>query len=229
MRNPTVLAPIVCALAGVIATATTALAVPAHPGDVVNLNGTTSAAEPWLAGSAVDSVNEIPFTVVDAGGSPIFQGVFTSEPSASDILGTIRIRYRLRDMQAIGARRVVRVEILGFAGFQTNVDYRTDGVGDLGPNLASRTNGDGAQVSFLFANPFLTPNLDSRYFHVHTNATLFREIGLARIVLNTNESVIVGGVHIPAHSDCPGDVNGDGVINFTDLNTVLSEFGENCP
>lgn len=26
--------------------------------------------------------------------------------------------------------------------------------------------------------------------------------------------------------DCPGDTNGDNVVNFTDLNTVLSEFGQ---
>ncbi|MBX3353874.1 MAG: hypothetical protein KF684_13155 [Phycisphaeraceae bacterium] len=29
--------------------------------------------------------------------------------------------------------------------------------------------------------------------------------------------------------DCPGDTNGDGAINFADLNTVLSNFGTACP
>ena len=27
----------------------------------------------------------------------------------------------------------------------------------------------------------------------------------------------------------PGDVNGDGVVNFTDLNIVLANFGTSCP
>jgi Ca2+-binding EF-hand superfamily protein len=26
---------------------------------------------------------------------------------------------------------------------------------------------------------------------------------------------------------CPGDTNGDGVVNFTDLNAVLAAFGQN--
>ncbi len=205
-----------------------ALAVPAHPGDVVNLNGTTSAAEPWLGGPAVDSVNAVPFTVLSAGGSPVFQGTFTSEPGRSDIMGTIRIRYRLRDMEAVGDRRVFRVEILGFAGLQTNVDYRTDGVGDIGPNLASRTNGDGAQMNFIFSNPLLTPDLDSHYFHVFSNGASHNLQGLARIVLNTGESVIIAGVYLPSLTDCPGDTNGDGIVNFADLNTVLTNFGEEC-
>ena len=34
---------------------------------------------------------------------------------------------------------------------------------------------------------------------------------------------------LPASSTCPGDLNGDGVVNFTDLNGVLSNFGVPCP
>jgi hypothetical protein len=120
------------------------------------------------------------------------------------------------------------VEILGFAGLQTNVEYRTDGIGDIGPNLASRTNGDGAQISFLFANPLLTPDLESHYFHVFSNGANFNLLGLARIVLNTGESVIIAGVYLPSLTNCPGDTNGDGIVNFADLNTVLTNFGEEC-
>jgi hypothetical protein len=205
-----------------------ALAVPAQPGDVVNLNGTTLAAEPWLGGVSADGANLIPFTILDSGGNAVFQGAFTSSPSVSGILGTMTVSYRVRDTQAIGDRRVVRVDIFGFTGLQTNVDFRTDGLGTVGPNLASRTNGDGAQISFLFQNPLLSSDLDSRFFYVHSNGTAFTENGLVRIVLNTNESVVIGGVHVPALTDCPSDTNGDGIVNFTDLNRVLSDFGQSC-
>jgi hypothetical protein len=29
--------------------------------------------------------------------------------------------------------------------------------------------------------------------------------------------------------DCPGDTNGDNVVNFTDLNSVLASFGQSGP
>ena len=227
MRLNPMLIPVLSCVAAM--TGSSALAVPIHPGDVVNLNGTTAAAEPWLVGVNADGASAFPFTVLDNGGVPVFQGVFTSEPRRSDILGTTRVRYRLRDMQAVGDRRVARVDILGFAGLQTNVEYRTDGIGVVGPNLASRVHTTGAQISFIFSNPLLTPGLESRYFHVHSNGAAFTETGIVRVVLNTGESAIFGGVHIPALTDCPNDVNGDGVINFADLNSVLTSFGNACP
>jgi len=224
--HPTMTSALSCAALSLSAAA---LAVPAQPGDVVNLNGTTAAAEPWLSGPSSGGANVIPFTVLDSGGNPVFQGTFTSEPGTSDTLGTLRIRYRVRDMQAIGNRRVARVELFGFAGLQTNVDYRTDGLGDVGPNLASRTNGTGTQISFIYSNPLFTPNLDSYYFHVFSNATAFREDGLGRVVLNTGEFAVISGVHVPQLTDCPSDTNGDGIVNFADLNAVLSDFGDACP
>jgi predicted lipoprotein with Yx(FWY)xxD motif len=34
---------------------------------------------------------------------------------------------------------------------------------------------------------------------------------------------------LPSATPCPADVNGDGVVNFTDLNGVLTNFGVPCP
>ena len=33
-------------------------------------------------------------------------------------------------------------------------------------------------------------------------------------------------IFTPDQVDCPGDTNGDGIVNFTDLNAVLASFGE---
>jgi len=166
-----------CALAAVSASA---LAVPAQPGDVVNVSGTTVAAEPWLAGTPLNSGVLNVFFIRDEGGNSVFTGELVSQPIRSDDLGTVSIRYQVRNAQnVVGARRVARVEIFGFDGMQTNVDFRTDGEGDIGPNLVSRTNGAGGQVSFLFANPVFSINLDSYSFHIHTNATHFNQQGFA--------------------------------------------------
>ena len=217
-------------LCAAVAVSGSALALPIHAGDVLNLNGTTVAAEPWLSGPSVDAATFTVFAVFDNGGHPVFVGEFLSQPFRSNTFGTIKINYELRNFQGVvGDRRVVRLEVFGYAGLQANVEYRADSTGDVGPNLVSRTNGDGGQISFIYANPPLLTHLDSFGLHIQTNATFFHEQGFARVVLNTGESAIIGNVHVPTLSSCPGDTNGDGIVNFTDLNTVLSTFGENCP
>jgi hypothetical protein len=39
--------------------------------------------------------------------------------------------------------------------------------------------------------------------------------------LSARASLVIGNA-----STCPGDTNGDGVVNFLDLNAVLSAFGQ---
>ena len=112
--------------------------------------------------------------------------------------------------------------------YQTFVEFRDDGAAGSGPNIAVRSD-DADRVGFLFTNPFLFPGDQSRFFFVFTEATHYRENVVARITLNTGETVMVGGLHGPSGASCPGDTNHDGVINFTDLNSVLSVFGEGCP
>ena len=43
---------------------------------------------------------------------------------------------------------------------------------------------------------------------------------------NIDDVVITALVPLP---NCTGDANGDGVVNFADLNTVLANFGSNGP
>ncbi len=209
-----------------VAVCGSALAVPLAPGDQVNLNGTTSAQNSWYAGVNQDGTQIVPFTIRDAQNNPVFQGTFTAAAARSFELGTIRMRYRLRDMQVIGNRAISYIEINGYGGLQTNVDYSLDGLGDNGPSQAQR-NASGVRLTYVF-NPLLLASQDSYFFWAFTNGTSFADIGQARIVLNTGESVVLDDVRVATLTDCPGDTNGDGVINFTDLNTVLSSFGDDC-
>jgi hypothetical protein len=221
--NVSALMAVSCAAAAVCGSA---LAVPLAPGEQVNLNGTTSGQVSWLPGGVIGPTASLPFEIVDSQGGPVFQGTVTSDSVLSNELGTFRIDTRLKDMQAIGNRAVSRVDLVGFGPLQTNVNYSTSGLGDVGPSAASRT-ASGEQVSFFF-NPFLFVSQDSYFFWIHTNAPAYRTDGQLRITLNTGESVVVTGVRVPVLTDCPADTNGDGVVNFTDLNAVLSDFGEDC-
>jgi hypothetical protein len=203
-----------------------ALAVPLAPGDQVNLNGTTTAQTPWLAGSGSNGIIQA-FEIVDAGGNAVFQGSFVMDVVESNDLGTLRFRHRIVNTQAVGNRRVTRVDLAGYQGFQTNVDYTTDGSGVVGPDASSRT-ASGTQVAFFFGDAVLPAGSDSLSFFVHTEATAFNSAVQARITLNTGETVVIGGLRGPALTDCPGDTNGDGIVNFADLNTVLTNFGDEC-
>jgi hypothetical protein len=54
--------------------------------------------------------------------------------------------------------------------------------------------------------------------------------GCMTIYLTTGEFVTIRtfapGAPCPS---CRGDVNGDGIVDFADLNLVLSNFGMTCP
>ncbi len=203
-----------------------ALAAPLQQGETVNLFGKTSAASNWLAGTAVTATQQFPFTVTDSGGAPVYQGTLTARVIRSTVTQTVRIDYRIRDMQAIGNRAVESIAISAFVNtMTTNADYSEDSPGDVGPSSAFRSIG---LVVFEF-DPLLFASQDSHSFWVHTNARHFNTSGGCRITLNTGEFVVITtGIYSPTNVDCPGDSNGDGAVNFGDLNTVLSNFGEEC-
>jgi hypothetical protein len=216
---------VACAVAGI---GGSALADPLPPGDSVQLGGTTTSQTPWLAGVNSTGTATVQFEVRDAGNNPVFQGTLQSSAAVSNDLGTLTFRYRIVNTQAVGDRRVSRVDFGGYKGFQTNVNYSTDSLGSIGPDEAART-ANGAQVAFFFADSILPAEVDSRSFWVHTDASSIAFNGQAAITLNTGESVVIGGLRYPVRiPDCPGDANGDGIINFTDLNAVLTNFGDGC-
>jgi hypothetical protein len=47
--------------------------------------------------------------------------------------------------------------------------------------------------------------------------------------LESGSAFVFRSVRLPAASICPGDLNGDNLVNFSDLNGVLSNFGQSCP
>jgi hypothetical protein len=210
-----------------VAVCGSALAVPLAPGGQVTLGGTTTLENSWIAGMNQSGTESVFFTITDAQGGPVFQGTFTSQVTRSTALETMRVIYRLRDMQAIGNRAVSSVEIAGYSGFLTNVDFSHDSLGDVGPSAASRS-ASGGMLNFVFS-PVLVVSQDSHFFWAHTDAVDYALSGQARITLNTGESVVIGDVYVPRTDvGCAGDVNLTGAVNFTDLNEVLSAFGSDC-
>jgi len=211
-----------------------ASAVPVEPGEVVLINGADVADSPWLTGTG-DVARFSAFEVRNEANVLIASGVVRSEHIRSEIFGTQIIQYRVENVQNFEGAvvRVSRVTPTGFAGLTTNADWRNAGPIGTAPTSVQRDvdpEGDRLQFGFTSANP--RPGFDSPVFFIVTNATDFRTDGEVILRTNTGVDVVVTGVYapaVPARASCDGDTTGDGVINFADLNSVLTNFGGVCP
>ena len=128
-----------------------ASALPLAPGAVIFPTGTTSAANPDLAGVnqndnliqfRMDPTPGTPFT--DVGGN--VQNRVTENASGNLIFGP-----RIRDTFNIdgGTFGILGFRLEGFGTFSTDVDFRTDGLGDKGFTSVSRSN-DGNIMTFRY-------------------------------------------------------------------------------
>ncbi|KPP89428.1 MAG: PEPC-term domain secreted protein [Rhodobacteraceae bacterium HLUCCA08] len=179
----------VIAAFAVHALATSVLAAPLAPGGVVNPVGTT-AADPVhggvqfvindsLLGFAIDPMPVTPFTNV--GGN--LQNRVSERPS-----GFLTFAPRIRDTYNIhgGVFAIVGMQLTGFAGFSTDLDYRTDGPGDKGPTSASRS-ADGDTITLRYSDPLRVDSLlpgvqeDSLFPSIATDAEAFALTGTATI------------------------------------------------
>ncbi|TWT78030.1 hypothetical protein Pla123a_18300 [Posidoniimonas polymericola] len=154
-----------------------------NAGDLAPLFGTTSAGDPRLAGT-VQSDALHPFEILGNFGEVLLSGNLQDRVVESNTEGTLIFAPRLRDL--VGApfapdMEVRAVFVDGYAGFQTEVEYRTDGLGDVGPSFGLRSfSGDGLQ--YLFGVDDLLAPEESYFVSTLTDATDFAPIGTARIV-----------------------------------------------
>ena len=113
--------------------ATTVQAVPVTPGGNVALSGTTVAARPELAGVVVEDVLR-PFTINDASGL-VATGQVQDRVIRETASGTLTFSYRIiNDVSSAGP--IVYFYPRSFTGFATDVDFRLDGLGTVGPSAA---------------------------------------------------------------------------------------------
>jgi len=140
-------------------------------GGSTTIGGTTAAARPELTGTVVRD-ELIPFSVTGGGGT-IFTGTLQDRViRATD--GTLTFAQSVRANTSLARRALLDyVRRSDFDGFGTDVNYRTDGVGqaNLHPELVRRT-GDGANVQFSFHDR-LSAGQDTLLYFVKTNATSF--------------------------------------------------------
>jgi hypothetical protein len=138
------------------------------------LAGTTAAAQPELAGVVLEDVLR-PFTIEWGAGQSV-TGTIQDRVVRSEVDNTLIFSYRIINDATSDAPLSFAMRD-DYAGFTTDVDWRSDGLGMIGPSFAMR-NFDGSEVSFFFNGlGKIDPGEDSYFFFIKTDATAYNEAG----------------------------------------------------
>lgn len=166
-----------------------ALAVPLLPGGVIVPTGTT-AADPVHGGvQIVQNDNLIPFRIDPTPVTPLTDtGGNVQNRVTLNQFATLNFAPRIRDTFNIdgGTFGIIGFRIDGYSGFSTDVDFRTDGLGDKGPTSVSRSV-SGDLMTFRYADPLLIDAIgpgrqeESLFPSIVTDATNYANTGTMTI------------------------------------------------
>lgn len=187
-------------------------AVKVPPGGIVFLGGTTSAANPDLAGVVLKD-DLIPFQIKDKLGNIVLEGNVQDRVVRSDNTGKLIFAPRLRDLKTgIRGLWIPHLRLEGYSGFSTNINYRVDGLGDVGPNEVSRSAGTGSELLFRYEPDRIVPPDEALFLSVLTDAPAFCQNGkitiyaqslLNPIVYSTTLENTVSPAVSPENCDVP--------------------------
>lgn len=206
------------AIAATVAFSTTTQAVVLLPGGVVLPAGDTSVTAPNTNG-VVQNDNLISFSFPFP---PFFVvgGNVQNRVVLSNNLNTMVFGPRIRDTFNIATTagfEITAFRLDGYAGWDTDVGYRTDGLGDDGPTSVSRS-ADGDVLTFRYGNPLfiagLAPGLqeESLFPFIITDAPNYSLTGSMTIfgvdVGNPGDlrSVTIDGLAVPSAVPIPAAI-----------------------
>lgn len=192
-----------------------ASAVALLPGDTQLVPGATAASNPELGGTVLyDDASQ--FYDIDPALIYAVGHVYQDRVVASATTGTMIIAPRLRDGANPSFRDIFidGFSLTGYAGWSTDVFYRTDSLGDRGPTLGARS-ADGDVLTFTFGFPLRLGNLlaepreDSLFINILTDAPAFETTGRATFFGHSEDNpsqvlqVSIGGLAVPAAAQVP--------------------------
>lgn len=146
---------------------------PLAPGATIPLSGTTFAADNELGGS-IKWDETTPFEIRNASGNVFISGNLKDSVTESSLTGLLIFNRAIRAVSApSGTARIVGVSSTHFGGLDISAEYRTDGLGSIGPVSSSRSGGTGDVVSFDFTGAGLADSEESRTCFAKTDANGF--------------------------------------------------------
>ena len=158
-------------VAGVVSVQEGQAAADISPNETKAVRGTTVAARPELAGVVLRD-ELIDFEIRNAAGKVVFAGKVQDRVSQSNQQKTLSFIFRIRNTNPDLPGRITEVRRKGFGGWKTDVDYRLDGLGTIGPDSFKR-DPKGMTVGFSFGKTPVTPGAESRFCFVLTDAAGF--------------------------------------------------------
>lgn len=157
-----------------------AWSIPLGLGDTA-LSGTTVADRPELGGVVLEDWLT-PFSISGPEGS--LTGTIQNRVVRSDLDSTLDFYWRIRDLS--GEADLLAFRVGGFDGFALDADYRTDGLGDVGPTVAR--NFGGGYVNFLFDEE-IDGNEESYFFFLDTQAYAYDRSGAFDLLCEEHDCV----------------------------------------
>ena len=195
--------------AAALVAGSTAGAVIVAPGAGSPLSGTTSAANPNLAGAVLND-NLIAWSITDGMGTVLVSGNLQNRVVQSTALGALIFAPRLTDIVygSMGAPDSLSLSLGDYGAGVLDIDYRTDGLGEASfPLVARSASGDTLQFPTIAGTPGFE---SSRFLSILSTATEFGLTGFFTIAATFGVdppmtfSTTVGGLAVPG--------SGDGVI-----------------
>lgn len=171
-----------------VLTALTALLVPAAamainlpPGGATHISGVLGGPGP---GTIIHDPS-IPF-IIRAGAVVLYQGELRDRVVRLDATGTLAFVRQVHSTNPSLNGAVAQVTCSDYELFMTDVDFSTSSTGTVAPYSASRSAG-GADVGFQFITTPVYSGMESRMFHITTQALDFADGGKCTIKLTSGE------------------------------------------
>lgn len=177
---------------------------PLEPGmNIDGLTGTSNIMTPELRGVTLEDAFHNFSIFADAAGvgeAALYEGTLMTRVVRSNETGLLTFNYRIIDPNEQLSGAISHIEISGYDGLATRVEYRNDAtaMGDEGPFGASRSI-DGGVIDFDFVDTLDTFE-DSKFFFAMTDSESFgQDRSTVTVYLRTGESVsfsVVGGIPV---------------------------------
>jgi hypothetical protein len=174
------------------------------PNESISLSGTSLASEPHLAGDVVYE-NLVGFEVTDEFGNTLLTGSYMDRVIRSSDTDQLIFTGRIQDLVGDYDLGIYDWSVTGYSGYETDVEYLTDDIGDLGPDQATRST-DGDMVTYDYDIELSPP--DASHAHIASDATMFDLSGTAFFGLEDFDSgaeylVELNGIAAPSPVPLP--------------------------
>ncbi len=197
-------------IASVIAASSMAAAGPVvdlAPSEIYEgLSGINNSEFTEIIGAAI-SDKHIDFAIYGQSQNLLYEGTLMTRVVRSHQSGNLHMNYRILNGNGDPEGRISNVEIAGFSGMQTRVEYRDDASspGVEGPFMAHRyITGD--IIDFGFDGGLNTADNSHYFFAMVDTDTFYEDANLATIYLETGESVSMMVDSVSAMVPAPGSI-----------------------